>query len=416
MNYTLALFGGLVFFVILSIFSSRNQNYFLGKKKYGTFATTTGILASFIGGSITLNLINLSNTYGWYAFFDLIPTSTALILLSFYITKDRSVKFFEGIKYRSIIGERTHHGMIFLLYFLVIVSQIVALRTLEPFIDINIDYAIMLILLLIWLYSFKGYSMVVKTDQIQFILMFLFLYGILAVKGLISISTDIFDVNMQDKIAMPIPLILSLGLFFIFVPVSQEVHQRVIASESTKIVKKSFLFAGILYIVLGGIIVTTTIFFNLDGFQGMLQFVGHPMVSTLLFLAISVALMSTIDTSINLVTHSFDKLSGPNLHHNYYPLISLSVLILGIITSMYFPTILSVILLAIYIYISAPAYLTISNLIKIPETTSAIISTVAIIGHILIKVFSVSNSLEYSLTIIITQASFLCVKAYRREQ
>jgi Na+/proline symporter len=406
--YTIALGLVLIALILIGILKSDKSDYFLGKGNYRTFSTTTGILASLIGGSITLNLIGLSSTYGLYAFFDLIPTALALILLSFFATKERSKAFFEGSKYKTDLGVRLHHIIILVLYFIVINLQIVAIRSIQPYLSIDINFAIALIVMAIWVYSFRGYSMVVITDRLQFSFMALFLYGSLLISALLSYNESKEIVTtLNDYNTMPITTILSLFLFFFFIPVSQEVHQRVVSAKSDKVIKKSLAVAGILYFLLGAIIIFTTLKYNLDGFGGMLGFVKHPVLAVAMFVAISMAIISTIDTSSNIIIHSFSRIFDNRASGIKPPVVSLIVFVLATITSLLFPTILSALLLAVYVYISGPGFASLCNVLSLNEKITIKVSISAIIIHF-INNFSQNEAVQLiSLMVILSQALFV---------
>jgi Na+/proline symporter len=408
MIYAVSLGVALLALIVIGIFRPKDSDYYLGKGNYGTFSTTTGILASLIGGSITLNLIGLAREYGLYAFFDLLPTSLALLLLAFFSNKERSLAFFEGSRYKTNFGVILHHTVIFLLYYLVINLQIVAIRSIGPFLPIDVNLAIIIIVAAIWLYSFKGYSMVVVTDRLQLTFMIIFLYGVLLITSLFSddISRRIFTVASEYK-AMPLTTILSLFLFFFFIPVSQEVHQRIVSAKNDLVVKKSLVASGLLYISLGAIIILTTIKYDLDGFGGILAFVSHPIFATALFIAISMAIISTIDTSVNIINHSFSRVVEDRIGVIYPPVVSLIVFALATMTSLLFPTILSALLLAVYVYISGPGFASLCNILMLDEKTTVKVSMLAIGIHIINNLSQHGMVQLISLLVILSQLFYI---------
>lgn len=418
MIYTISLGLALLSLIIIGMLKPDNVDYYLGKAKYNTFSTTTGILASLIGGSITLNLIGLAQEYGLYAFFDLIPTSLALLLLAFFSNKERSLAFFEGSKYKTNLGVTLHHVVILLLYFIVINLQIVAIRSIGPFLSININVAIAVIVGSIWLYSFKGYSMVVVTDRLQFSFMVVFLYGSLLIVSLFGAQNEreILSVVHEYK-PMPITTILSLFLFFFFIQVSQEVHQRIVSAKNDYVIKKSLVMSGILYILFGSIIILTTIKYDINGFGGMLAFISNPIFATALFVAISMAIISTIDTSINIINHSFLRISSKRIQRKIYPpVISLIIFVLATITSLLFPTILSALLLAVYIYISGPGFASLCNVLVLDEKVTIKISIVAIVIHIVNNLSQNDIMQLVSLLIILAQAIYIISSLIHRRK
>ena len=408
MAYTVSLGVALLVLILLGFFRQDDSDYYLGKSKYNTFSTTTGILASLIGGSITLNLIDLSRQYGLYAFFDLIPTSLALILLALFSSKERSLAFFEGSKYKTALGLKLHHIIIVLLYFIVINLQIVAIRSIEPFLSIDINLAIIIIVAGIWLYSFKGYSMVVITDRLQLSFMALFLYGALLVSAIFGEHNerDILLVANEYK-AMPVTIIVSLFLFFFFIPVSQEIHQRIISSKNEKVIKKSLAASGLIYISIGSIIIFTTIKYDLNGFSGILEFMPNPFFATMLFVAISMAIISTIDTSINIINHSFSRVYDKKTRRISPPAVSFVIFLFATYTSLFFPTILSALFLAVYIYISGPGFSSLCNVLMLNEKLTIKVSSSAIIVHIINNIAQNNEVQLISLLVIFIQLVYI---------
>lgn len=400
-------------FLLVGFLAKRTGDYFQGTSSYGIFTTSAGILASFIGGAAILNTVVLANDYGYYALVDVIPTSLALILSFFFLNKKRAKAFFDATEYKDKFSPKYHHVVIFILYILVMVAQFVGFNQVKDVLEI--DGTVLIVLLtaaIIWIYSLKGFSAVNATDRLQFIMMVIGFY-LLNFFNITLFSTSNTDTIVIPKSSMPISLVIALFLPFFFVPISQEVHQRISAAKDELIVRKSLLLAGILYFILGLITVYIGSNASEKGLTGILHSLDLGILKSICFLAIITALISTADTALNISSHSFFSLFN-SISKKHYPLMSFLILIVVIALTQFFPSILSVILLALFIYMSGPAYMVFTRLINFDEKLALIISAFMVISHIIIKIINY-EVLYFSLSImlIIYISSFIIRKKLR---
>ncbi len=377
-------------------FKSTDHDLFLGSKKYGIFSTSTGILASFIGGGTVINQIDLANKYGYYALFDVFPTVISLVILYFFISKEKSGYLFEEIKYHSLYAIKLHHILIIILYSLVITAQFVGVITIAKYFNISKEAMLLFVIIIVWLYSLKGYDAVAKTDKIQFIFMLLGFYMLPFLFGFIDNNFNIkVDYTFEQ---MPISLIIALSLPLLFIPLSQEIHQRIYASNYEDNAKKSLLIVAFTYLIIGTIAVYMGVNAPNGGIQGLSNLLPNDWLKALFFVAILTALLSTIDTGVNIVSHSSIKII-PKLR--YVHILSISLFVPALL-SLFFTTILSVILLALFIYISGPAFMAIAKHNYCCERVIVKFALGASIIHIVLKIFQI-NEISYNLSIICLQ-------------
>lgn len=394
-------------FIFVGLYAKRRYikvNYYRGHWPYGTLAISSGILASFIGGGSILNLIDISNLYGYWAYSDVVPTCLGLLLAAVLVTKDRASAFFAATHYRNAGTHIFHHIVIYVLYTLVMTAQFVGLTKLLLVAEVDIIlFWIFLSALFIWIYSRYGYESVMRTDKIQLIFLIIGFYIISAVgvaQYLPLTDISLLSVNSEP---MPISLVIALSLPFFFVPISQEIHQRAATAVDNRVIRLAFILSALVYFLLG----STTIFIGThtpqSGLSGIINLFDNIWISAIIYVSIVAALISTIDTSLNISVHSVSKVMERTSYRLSGHIIALPVVFIAVFLSAFFPTILSVILLALFIYMSGPAFLTIIRLCDFEERIAIGFSSFAIAAHLGLKLTSSEQSLLIGLVIISVQ-------------
>ncbi len=402
-DYLLIYVLGFIFFLIIGFISNKSKNYYQGAGDYGAFTTTAGIIASFVGGGSIINLIELSNKYGYWAYADVIPASLGLIVAFFLLSKYRSNIFFNKTEYNKKLTLKVHHLVIVVLYTLVMVAQFIGLGKLASMIGLeSSNFLILTTAALVWIYSVRGYSAVTNTDKAQFIIMVLGFYTIPFIAHTLSIDATTISTIEDKTAAMPLQLILALSLPLFFIPISQEIHQRASASMNEGALKKSLIAAGILYFILGSITIHLGVNVSTGGLEGLIQSMPGKIVGNIIFFAVLTALISTTDTALNISNHSLSHLFESKIFEGKEYFISLPIMVLAVYLSSQFPTILSVILLALFIYMSGPAFMSLSKSYKFPENIALVLSVLSIALHLVIKVVNIS-AINYGLAIIVLQ-------------
>ena len=129
----------------------------------------------------------------------------------------------------------------------------------------------------------------------------------------------------------------------------------------------------------------------------ILAFLGN-----IIFFAVLTALISTTDTALNISTHSLSEVVKINAVKNKQYILSVPIILAVIFFSSKFPTILSVILLALFLYMSGPAYMSLSKIYGLKERTALSVSIIAILLHLVVKLVGHEET-TIGLVIIATQ-------------
>ncbi len=394
---------GLLLFLAVGLFTKKSPDYYQGSRDYNSFSTTAGIIASFIGGGSIINLIELSNQYGYWALADVIPSSLGLLFAAYFVSRKYSNTFFKNNIYNSQPAYVFHHSIILFLYILVMTAQFIGIGKLLSMSGIeNTHFLIIATACVILIYSFKGYNAVVNTDKIQFLILLTCFYLLLLVTNIFfPESKEANSLVSIENTKMPLSLVISLSLPFFFIPISQELHQRSSASVNQNVLRKSFAVSGILYFILGGLVVYTSSSAS-SGLEGIIGLMPHHSLRILMFFAVMTALVSTIDTALNIANHSLSSIIGKEKLQNEKVLLSIPILGCVLLLSTQFPSILSVILLALFVYMSGPAFIVVAKNTGLTQRKTLIFSGVSILIHIVFKLL-LESPLSFSLLIILIQ-------------
>jgi hypothetical protein len=248
---------------------------------------------------------------------------------------------------------------------------------------------------------------VANTDKAQFIIMVLGFYLIVFFYSVLPEATPLADQLAKNQ--MPLSLVVALSLPLFFLPISQEIHQRASVAGNETIVKKSLLFSGFTYLVLGSITVFAGASAASPGLQGIIAEMPNTILGNILFFAVLTALVSTTDTALNIAAHSLSEVVPSKKINNKQFLLSFLAMLVAVMLSNVFPTILSVILLALFLYMSGPAFMSLSKIYAIQEKTALLTSVIAIVAHLLIKMVGYEET-TLGLSVIVCQfLVFFCI-------
>lgn len=345
-----------VFFVLVANIRTKSLSFYLGSEHYGAVVSAASIVAAFTGGSAIVNTTGLAGQYGLWAFFDVLPSVLGLLICALFVKikffgKTFSANFFnvEGALYdkRAIT---VHYAQVALLYTLVIAAQLRAIATFASELNIPVWLGIGVCCLTVAAYASRGFDSVTRTDVAQLFLM-LPMYIILAhiaFEPQVSIAAQ----PSTAPASMPFPLAIALCLPFFFLPISQEIHQRGAAADSEKTVGRSYLLAAITYLILASLLVIT---FKHSPKLGLVQIIkgANPVASILVAIGVLSAILSTLDTSTNIASHAVEQL--PYMKSLDSAKIQVLLLVIGSILFLFFPTVLSLILFALFVYMAGPA-------------------------------------------------------------
>jgi SSS family solute:Na+ symporter len=356
MNNT-PLFVIIVYFVLLvfmGLLIRRNvstfEQYALAGRKIRSFYLSFSMLATFIGGgtlvALTGRIVNTGISNYWiFAFAGL-----SFILMGYWGRKLRDKKKFslpEVIE--ESFGERNKYLIAFIVIVAVSCFMGVQLKTaaivMSNITNISEDYAIILMCGIVILYTFFGGLLAdIYTDALQLIIIIIalilssfYIYntigGFQTLKGILS-QVSVYGPNKYFAVfGQGTNIISTIMLFFgtlmlvgLTIFTDPALHQRIYAAKNTNTVKWAGLFAGIIYIVLGLLIV----FIAIEGHVVLDAEVGGeyifprlaseflpPILGGLLLAALLSAAMSTLDSdflllSTILVNDYYHKKLNPN--------------------------------------------------------------------------------------------------------
>ena len=416
-------------FLFIAFFKINRENFYLGSGKYGPGVSAVSIMAAFAGGGAIINTSQLSSQFGYWALFDVLSVFFALILASFlafigFFGKKFSQEFFsinrDHFDKPAVI---LHYIEIGILYIFVIAAQLRGVALFAETLGVPVFIAVPFVCVTVALYAHRGFSAVTRTDFVQFI-------GIMLLAILLG-SAWVFQIELSEQSAveiskkqMPLSLIISLSLVVIFAPISQEIHQRGAASVSDSTLKRSYVLAAFLYLFLGASIVAV---FSTSGLNSVLDLVqsSSPIVAYVAIFAMYSALLSTIDTSTNISAHAWQQM--PRLRN--LPPLFLQCLCLSIagVLFLFFSEILSILLVAIFIYISGPAMNFGFVYFGVHPRMSSWIALAFVTSHVLVHIrfseyfggdaveFWINDPKHISLLLLVLQFSILlAVGLYRR--
>jgi hypothetical protein len=344
-----------LFFIIICYVKLRSIDFYLGTGSYPAWISATSMVAAFIGGGAILNTSELAEKYGNWALADVFPSvlglTVAVVLIFFnFFGKNFSKSFFSiDNKTYAALGVNFHYFQVAFLYILVIAAQFRGTSSFCEAIGIPAWLGVIISALIVALYSYRGFSAVTRTDVVQFF----FLIPMYFVFLLFSFDPNISaPIPASPQVAMPWSLVIALSLPFFFLPISQEIHQRAASAKDDRTVLGSYIFAAFILLILGSSLVIS--FSHKPGLSVLSIIRGNNIVASIaVAVGVFAALLSTIDTAVNISAHAFQQL--PKFRSIPPPLLQSSILVASAIIFNIFPSILSLILFAMFIYIAGPA-------------------------------------------------------------
>lgn len=296
------------------------DEYLLAGRKVGLFQTAASILAV-IGGVVLVGQAALAFDLGFGVMWFWVGMAIGFIFLGLTAKKVKDIADRRGfltiseyILYKFDKKNATLASIIlFLAFFALLSGQFIAGGNLfAPLLNISYPSAVIILGVGTLFYLFLGgFKAVIKTDLLQFLIMFfvsIFLLFNINLGEYTPEQTDILAIGGQT-----IAFFLIMGTFLIFS--SADIWQRIFAAKSVQVAKRaSYLSAG-LFIVLGTTLSLIGIaaknnFPGIDSgealYYGMFQLLPAPLLG-LAVIVILAAIMSTIDTELFYLSSSVAK-------------------------------------------------------------------------------------------------------------
>ncbi len=309
--------------ILIGLWARKNETsseYLIGDRKIGTWQTSASIMAV-VGGMLLVAQATLAFDFGFAAMWFWVGFSLGFIFLGLSAKKIKSIadkhRFLTISDYLFInIGNKSGvlgATIIFIAFFSLLTGQFIAGASIfSPLLGISYSMAVMLLGVgtLIYLY-FGGFKAVIKTDLLQFLIMFVVFMVLLFNINVGSFTTEQLDMGSLGGFTTLIFLLM--GTFVIFG--SADIWQRLIASKDVQTVQKASFISAILFFTFGislsmvGIAAKNN-FPNIDSgealYYGFTQLVPEPLFGVAIIVILA-AIMSTIDTELFVLSTSIAK-------------------------------------------------------------------------------------------------------------
>ena len=328
MSILLAFIGLIIYFLILLFVVIKNKNiknsydYFFADRSLPFWALSITFVASWWGAGSALSSADLAFGSGMGAFFYYgVPVLISTFLMILGAAKIRRVGYLTQGKMMekrySKLTARILSVMIVIFMIFNAASQMVGIGDFfGTYLGINYELAIILGTSIVLIYSmFGGFKAVVITDIIQFVLLsgsvfLVFIYGLKYSGGIKNIAyvaesmgkTGYMDIFSGTKKYMV--YVITFGCSWV---IQANVWQRISAARNDKDARNMAILSFVVYIPLYLMVVIT----GMAGFaiyktlpQGgiiiaIVRDYMSPLVATIVFVGISAAIMSTMDSLIN---------------------------------------------------------------------------------------------------------------------
>lgn len=305
---------------VLSFTAYRKENqdgYIIGQRKLGVFSTVCSMLAGQFNGGGVFFTFTFGIIVGYGKLWIGLGVFLGYLLLSFFA----STVYEEGKKHGDInvpdilkrrIGKYTQYFSSFLIVgkaCLFGTAQILIAGTVASIIfGIPSAVGISLTALIIACYvCLGGYLTVVRTDILQWGLLFA-----ITIAAVLFIPLPSFSEVFEDVVDTPDVMKSGFALFtFMLIVSNADAWQRMMSVRSGEVAKKSLLFSGLLFVVFifSMTVIVKSLGVNSDvGFFDLFkERMLSPIALSFLGMFTLIAVMSTIDTQVQLFSSALSK-------------------------------------------------------------------------------------------------------------
>ncbi len=371
------------------------------------FPIAAGISMTYAGGAVLLNISSLGYVYKWYPIIDAIALVGAIIIVVIFIKyykKDTGVTISDLLsnsnkKLSILIGVITT-----LVFILILAAQFVALsKLLIPYFP-NINPNILTFIPSILIFGYVvlgGFSSVTRTDILQ--LFFISLFFILPVFFILSSQhSHSIDIERISYNKMSLNLIILLSIFFLYIPLSQDVNIRVKSALNIRQAKIGLLIGACFYVIISicsiyiGITLKENGIILADSEKAFSTFFIEyaPKFGVISIIAALAAIVSSLDSvSLNAITSiSNDLLRNSiffktNSTKSLLKISSVISFVIGITIALYFNKILFLVLTSLLIYISTLIPIALAKKLRINDNLIFSSTLLLIIVVVTLEVF-----------------------------
>lgn len=302
--------------------SDSSEDYFLAARKLPAWLLAVTFIASWWGGGSAIDLVDHAHKNGLSSFWIYgVPVLIATFLMFLFAQGIRNVA---TISQPQLMEQRYNKTVsllltIFIIIFMVIGSAIqiiVVGNFFHSFFEISYETAAILGTLIVLTYSlFGGFKGVVLTDLLQFVFflftgIFLFVIAYNQSGGLEAVKTmaiannkptyTSFFSNISDNMAY----VITFGTSWM---IQANIWQRISAAKKANDARKMMIFSFFVFIPLYLMVTYTGMFSSVfytsipSGgiIPNMVKNISNPILSSLIFVGLCAAIMSTMDSLIN---------------------------------------------------------------------------------------------------------------------
>jgi len=296
------------------------KEFLIAGRKVGTWQTAASIMAV-VGGMLLVGQAAFAYDMGFSAIWFWVGFSLGLICLGLAARKLKTIAdehnfltisdyLFTKFDYKTgILGAI----IFFIAFFALLAGQFIAGGSLfSPLLGISYPIAVLIMGFGALVYLLLGgFKAVIKTDFIQFLIMFFVFIFILFTINIGEITTE--QTNILNIGGFTIVAYLVLGIFAVFA--AGDVWQRIFSAKDVKTVRKASYISAVLFIIFGTALTIIGVaarnnFPDIDSSQalyyGLLQLIPASLTG-IAVIAILAALMSTIDTELFYLSSSIAK-------------------------------------------------------------------------------------------------------------
>jgi len=311
--------------IAVGIWNNKNdssEDYFLASRKLPAWLLAITFIASWWGGGSAIDLVDHAHKNGMNSFW--IYGVPVLIATGLMFIFAKGIRNIGSISQPQLMKERYNETAsllltIFIIIFMVIaaaVQVIVIGRFFNAFFDLNYELGAIIGTLIVLTYSlFGGFRGVVLTDLLQFLFflftgVFLFFLtynqsgGITAVKALANTKENIGYTSFFNNVSDHLAYVITFGAAWM---IQANIWQRISAAKNAVDAKKMMLFSFFAFIPLYLMVTYTGMFSSVlyetvpkSGIiPDLISNTPHPILSSILFLGLCSAIMSTMDSLVN---------------------------------------------------------------------------------------------------------------------
>lgn len=302
--------------------STSSEDYFLASRKLPAWLLAITFIASWWGGGSAIDLVDHAHNNGLSSFWIYgVPVLIATALMYLFAKGIRNVG---TISQPELMNQRYNNTVslmltIFIIIFMIIASSVQVIvmgRFFHAFFNMSYESGAILGTLIVLTYSmFGGFRGVVLTDLLQFVFflftgIFLFYYtyshagGLEQVKLMAINNSKVGYTNFFSNVSDNLAYVITFGTSWM---IQANIWQRISAAKKTTDAKKMMLFSFFAFIPLYLMVTYTGMFSSVmydvvptGGIvPDIISKLSNPILSSILFVGLCSAIMSTMDSLIN---------------------------------------------------------------------------------------------------------------------